>query len=350
MVFQPMCKQTEKAERLLKSLPANALPIAEREVLNGRIQLLRQNLKAAEVSLQRAVAYSPPGSGLHQRAQMLLAVCRSNSGNATIAVDAFRTVLAGAPDSVAGRLGMASAWIKSGRKDLAIAEYRQLLDVPGVPAFLADLMIQRNLEQPAGLRNWNEVADLVRDRNPLITDTTQRTLLQADLSMATGRMTEAIASLESASAANPRNSAFQRALAKLNGQQNGGLQNRLEQMATDSPENYEVFATLVRLELGTSRAESALAKLETIATGQRNAQQNSTAALTLAIRTAEHVIDLEMHLGRTQYIELFHDAARRYAYRRHCRKAKAGDFRLYLRWHPLDHGGDERPRHAGWRV
>ncbi len=307
-------EQTDKAERLLQSLPANALAKAEKELLNGRVQLLRKAWKNADAALQRAVAWSEPDSALQQRARMLLAVCRSKFGDPATAVDAFRTVVAGAPDSVAGRLGMASAWMKSGRKDMAIAEYRQLLDVPGVPAFLADLLIQRNLEQPAGLRNWNEVADLVRDGNPFITDSTQRTLLQTDLLMASGRMTEAIGSLESACAANPASAAFQRALAKLNGEQSGDLQQRLTQLANDMPENDDVLAALVRLDLGANRPETASAMIENIATGQRNPKLNSAEALSLAIRTAERVIALEMRLGRTQYSEQFQDATRRYAY------------------------------------
>lgn len=304
-------EQTDKAARLLGSLPASALPKAEFELLNGRVQMLRKDWKNADLSFQRAVAWSEPDSALQKRAQLLLAVCRSNSGDAATAVDAFRTVVAGAPDSVAGRLGMASAWLKSGRKDMAIAEYRHLLDVPGVPAFLADLLIQRNLEQPAGLRNWNEVAEIVRDGNPLITDQTQRTLLQIDLLMASGRITEAIARLESALAIAPANAALQRALAKLNGEMNDELRGRLTQLASEMPENDDVLAALVRLNLGANRPEGALAMLENIATGQ----QNPAESLVLAIRTAERVIALETRLGRTEYHEVIQDATRRNAYK-----------------------------------
>jgi predicted Zn-dependent protease len=307
-------EQSKRAERLLEKLPAKTLANGELDLLSGRLQLLRKNWEPAEKLLQRAVAYSQPGSGLHQRAQTLLAVCRSNSGNATIAVDAFKTVLTADPNSVPGRLGMASAWIKSGRKDLAIAEYRQLLDVPGVAAFLADLIIQRNLEQPLGLRNWNEAAELVRDRNPYITDTTQRLLLQADLMMASGRITDAIASLEKARAANPANSSVERALARLSGERSGGLHDRLQQLANDSPDNHDILAALVRLELGASNAESALKLLETIASDQRNPRMDSVQSLALAIRTGERVVELEKHLGRTRYLEFFSDAACRYAY------------------------------------
>ncbi len=307
-------EQSDKAERLLKNLPVQALANGERDLLIGRLELLRKNWKPAEKLLQRAVAYSPPDSGLHQRAQMFLAVCRSNSGNATIAVDAFKTVLTADPDSVPGRLGIASAWIKSGRKDLAIAEYRQLLDVPGVAAFLADLIIQRNLEQPPGLRNWNEVADLLRDKNPHITDTTQRLLLQADLMMASGRMTDAIASLEKAKAANPANASIERALARLSGERSGGLHDRLQQLAKDSPENYELLAALIRQELGASHADAGLKRLENIASGQRNPRMDAVQSLVLGIRTGERVLELEKYLGRTQYMELFRDAVCRYAY------------------------------------
>ncbi len=306
-------EQAEKAQRLLQTLPANALSEAERDLLTGRFQLLRNDWTNAEVSLQRAVAYSEPDSGLQQRAQMLLAVCRSNSGDSTIAMNAFRTILASAPDSVAGRLGMASAWIKAGRKDLAITEYRQLLEVPGVPAFLADLMIQRNLELPAGLRDWSEVTDLVRDRDPFITDPTQRTLLQSDMLMASGRLPEAIAGLENAIAANPANARFQRALATLNSQYSGELRNQLQRLAIDIPENQDVLAALVRLDLSNDRVDEALAILESIATGQRSPHLNSPDSLLLAISTAEQIVALEMNLGRAKYTEFFCAAAHRYA-------------------------------------
>lgn len=307
-------EQLDKAERLLTSLPAKALAVAEMDLLHGRLQMLRKDWKAAEISLQHAVAYAPPGSGLLQRSQMLLAVCRSKSENAATAVDAFKTVLSGAPESVPGRMGIASAWLKSGRKDLAIAEYRQLLDMPGVAAFLADLLIQRNLEQPAGLRNWNEVTDLIRDQNPYIIDTTQRKLLQVDLLMASGRMTDAITSLENAQAANPTNSEFQRAVARLNGEHNSGLQERLQQLASEVPDNYDVLAVLMRLELGAGETKSALKRLDDIAIGQRTPQANSVESLSLAIRTAERVIELELRAGRAQYVDFFRDAACRYAY------------------------------------
>ena len=80
------------------------------------------------------------------------------------------------------------------------------------------------------------------------------------------------------------------------------------------PENDDVLAALVRLDMGASRSESGLAVIENIATGQRNPKLNSAEALTLAIRTAERVIALESRLGRTQYREQFEDATRRYAY------------------------------------
>ena len=306
--------QTDKAERLLKNLPGTALVTADQDLLNGRLQLLRKNWKAAEASLQHSVAYAQPGSGLHQRAQTFLAVAKSNSSNGSSAVDAFKAVLTADPNSVPGRLGMASAWIKSGRKDLAIVEYRQLLDVPGVAPFLADLIIQRNLEQPVGLRNWNEATELVRDKDPYITDTTQRTLLQADLLMATGKIADAIAKLENAKSANPKNSALERALARLSGNESGGLYERLTQLANDAPENFEVLAALIRHELGTSEPATALKILENIAAGQRNPRMDSAKSLALAIHTSERIIELENHLGRTQYVEFFREAVCRYAY------------------------------------
>ncbi len=306
-------EQGEKAEQLLQTLPANALFRSERELLTGRCEMLRKDWKAADASLQRAVAYSESDSGLQQRAEMMLAICRSNSGDVATAVDAFRTILAAAPDSVAGRLGMASAWMKAGRKDLAIAEYRHLLEIPGVPAFLTDLIIQRNLELPAGLREWNEIADLVRDENPRISDSTQRTLLQTDVLMASGRVTEAIAGLERASASSPANAPLQRALARLNGPQSGGLQHRLQQLASNTPEDHNVLATLVRLKLNANEAEEALAMLDRIANGHSSPHLNAAGSLLLAVRTTQRIISLETLPGRTQYLELFREAQRRYA-------------------------------------
>lgn len=304
---------SDKAERLLASLPANALSRSERELLTGRCEMLRKDWKAADASLQRAVAYSESDSGLQQRAEMLLAICRSNSGDVATAVDAFRTILAAAPDSVASRLGMAAAWLKAGRKDLAIAEYRHLVEIPGVPAFLADLIIQRNLELPAGLREWNEVADLVRDENPRIADSTERALLRTDLLMASGRVTEAIAGLERASASSPANAPLQRALARLNGPHSGGLQHRLQQIASNTPEDHNILATLVRLKLNANEAEEALAMLDRIASGHHSPHLNAADALLLAVRTTQRVISLETLSGHKQYLELFREAQRRYA-------------------------------------
>ncbi|HQX50065.1 MAG TPA: tetratricopeptide repeat protein [Planctomycetaceae bacterium] len=306
-------KKIDKAERLLSDLPTTALPKAERELITGRIELIRKNWKSADRSMQKAIAYSEPGSSLQQRAQMLLAMCRSNSGNSTTAVDAFRAVLTANPNSVPGQLGMASAWIKSGRTDLAIAEYRHLLDVPGVPAYLAELLIQRNLQQPTGQRDWSEVASLVRDENPYIVSPSQRTLLQADLMMASGRITQAIVHLESAHAENPEDAAVDRALARLNGEQSGRLRERLQQLAIDYPANHEVLAALIRLEIGANHADAASKMLEDIATNPRGSKLTQIESLTLAIRTAETVTALETQRGRTSHAEIFRDATRRFA-------------------------------------
>lgn len=307
-------KKVEKAERLLQELPTTALPKADRDLLTGRIEMVRKDWKAADLSLQRAVAYSQPGSSLQQRAQMLLAMCRSSAGNATTALDAFRTVLTANPNSVTGQLGMASAWIKAGRSDLAIAEYRQLLHVPGVPAYLADLLIQKNLNQPTGLRDWKEIANLTRDQDPLIPDSLQRILLQADMLMASGRISEAIMHLETARVENPKNDVLERAIARLHGEHSGHLRSRLESLATDSPDNHDVLAALVRLELGASRPESALQFLDTIATGKHAPKFTPPQSLELAIRTSETVTALETLCGRPQSLELVHDATRAYAY------------------------------------
>ncbi len=306
-------QKIDKAERLLSDLPTTAVSTAERELLTGRIQLIRRNWKSADLSLQKAIAYSQPGSSLQQRAQMLQAMCRSNSGNSTTAVDAFRAVLTANPNSIPGQLGMASAWIKSGRTDLAIGEYRHLLEVPGVPAYLADLLIQRNLQQPAGLRDWSEVARLVRDENPYIVDPSQRTLLQADLMMASGKITQAIAHLENAHAETPDDAAVDRALERLNGEQSGRLRERLQQLAIDYPANPDVLAALIRLEIGGNHAGAASKMLEDIATNQRGTQLTPIESLTLAICTAETVAALETQHGRTNYVDLFRDATRRFA-------------------------------------
>src|SRR5690606_4224899 len=100
--------------------------------------------------------------------------------------------------SLAARLGMASAWVDAGQLDLAIAEYRQLQDVKGVSAYLADLLIRKNLQQPPSLREWDEVDAILRDDDPMIPDPVQRILLRTDRLFAAGEIVRAINTLENA--------------------------------------------------------------------------------------------------------------------------------------------------------
>lgn len=305
--------QHQKARRLLESIPAGGLAREVYHYSHGRILMAEKRWKEAADSLEQALAFGKKNSTLFDRAQMSYAICRSQTGESRVALDAFRSVVSTRPNSTAARLGIAAAWVQSGQLDLAIAEYQQLKNIPGVTASLTDLMIQRNLQQPESLRNWDEVDELTREVNPQIADPVQRALLRADRHFATGQIVAALQTLEHTATLYPDRREVVSVQRRLNGEFSVGINERLAKLAAEEPSNSEVQAVLIRQKLDSEGTDAAIAMLESIALPQNSAAAEQESALLLAIRISHLIVSLERKGGNSDATSLFEQAAIRYA-------------------------------------
>lgn len=305
--------QHQKARRLLESIPAGGLTREVYHYCHGRILMAEKRWKEAADSLEQALAFGKKNSTLFGRAQMSYAICRSQTGESRVALEAFRSVVSTRPDSTAARLGIAAAWVQSGQLDLAIAEYQQLKDIPGVNASLADLMIQRNLQQPESLRNWDEVDELTREVNPQIIDPVQRVLLRADRMFATGQIVTALQTLEHAATLYPDRKEIVSAQRRLNGEFSVGINERLAKLAAEEPGNAEVQAALIRQKINSEGTDAAIAMLESMASPQNASAAEKESALLLAIQISHLVASQEEKAGGSLTKSLFEPTAIRYA-------------------------------------
>lgn len=302
-------KKHAKARRLLESIPAGGLPREAYHYCHGRILMAEQRWKEAADSFEQTLAFARKTSGLFARAQMSYAVCRSRNGESEVALDAFRTVVASSPDSTAARLGIAAAWVQSGQIEMAIAEYRALQQIPGVNAVLADLLIQKNLAQPASLRNWNDVDELLSEEDPKIGDPIQRVLLRADRWFASGHVLQAVNTLENAAIMYPDRKEVRTALERLKTDLSSGLSDRLNQLVSESPKNSELQSAKVRHVLRAEGIDAALAIIDQIEESDLDGDSVGEESSQLALRTINRVILMEQQNNRLQFIDALDTAA-----------------------------------------
>jgi tetratricopeptide (TPR) repeat protein len=277
----------EEARLVCQSVPADAASRSVLVYLQGRILMEEEKWQEAVTELERCIAFSGDDSDTLSRAQMAVAIARRHIDSGGLAEDAYRTVLLQAPDSVSGRLGMAASWAASGKTELAIAEYRQLLSVDGVPAYLASLMIQHNLTLPESVRDWNYIETLIRDDQPLINDGVQRTLLRADLLFAQGNITAAFETIESGSRKYPERPELSRALRRFNGELSVEIEQRLAHVIHQEPMNVAAHTMLIRSLLVSGDQKSAETRLNEIAEGRTCPELSRVESLCLAAETAQ---------------------------------------------------------------
>jgi len=235
------------AREVLAQIPRSSVNHATWHFLMGRIDMADGDWSAAEDHFEKATGFAGYDLTMQSRAQMCLGICRREAGQRDGAVDAFRSLVRTNPKSAGGRLGMAAAWLEAGETDLAIAEYRRLLDHEGVPALLASLLIQEAEKQPEGRRNWREVERLLRDKQPAIEDRIQRTLLQAELLFANGLPAQAIRHLDHAAERWPDHPSIQQTTQGLLTSRGTQLADRLRAGIQRQPGNVEMHSALLRV-------------------------------------------------------------------------------------------------------
>ena len=293
-------RRSDSAQQVLRQLPPGALLRCDAEYLQGRLRMAEGRWLEAAQALERSVAWSRPDWPDLTRAQTLLATAHRCAGHRAAGLDAYRRILAQDPNSVAGRLGMASARLDDDSVDLAIAEYRQLLDVPGVPAFLASLMIDRCLRQPSAVRDWRPIEQLLRDADPLIEDPVQRALLQADLRLAAGDVTSVLPALEAAAVQFPDRVELRRAVRRLNGEYGAAIRERLEQTVDLAPGNGSAHAAILRLHLAARDTNAADSWLVSVMGGRKCPALSDTERIRVCVAALLQAEQLEQRAQGTE--------------------------------------------------
>lgn len=304
--------ETAKARRVLDSIPSGALPRDEYSYSLGRILMEEEKWPEAIKALEQAIAFSRGDSEIGPRAQLSLAICRTRSGDLGPALETFRAVVETQPQSLPGKLGMASAFVKAGQLDMAIATYQELTDLPGVAPYLADLMIRRNLQQRPTLRRWDQLDELLREEKPMIPDPVQRSLLRADRLFAEGQILAALSVLDQASLQFPSRKEIQSAISRVSGEFSKDVEGRLRTLVAEQPLNPEIRAALIRLALGRKNSSSAVEEIEKLA-NEPPKGMTSDQAIQLAIISAEMAITQEQRVHRKDTVPVLKDAAARFA-------------------------------------
>lgn len=277
--------RTEDARQICRAIPVELISRSEHDYLDGRILMAEEKWNDAVQRLERCIAFAAGQPDLLNRARIALAVSRRHTASSVLTEDAFREVLTQSPDSISGRTGMAAAWMASGKTDLAIAEYRQLLHVPGVPAYLASVLISHYLTVSDELRDWKFVEDLIREEDPRISDPVERLLLRADMYLARGEYLNALQLVEDGAVRFSNRHEVQNALRRLHGENSHDIRERLEDVYRQNPDNAGALAALVHLEAAGGDEENARLRMIRVLDGAENATMSKESRLRLVQQT-----------------------------------------------------------------
>lgn len=291
-----------QAKEVLDHLPAQALNESDSAYLNGRVLLAEEKWKPAAELLTRAIAFADKSSSTLPRAQIALAMAQRYAGSRVSTMNAYRSVLTSNPKSIDGRLGMAATLVDSQQLELAIAEYKQLIHVPGVAPYLVSLMIEHNLKLRPALRRWDDVHQMLKDDAPVPIEPVQRVLLKADLNLAMGKVTEALHLLDISARQYPSSPQIQNAIGRLNGELASQLRDRLQLILVNSPQNIEAHAALIRLYLAADETELAAQWIDDVIRGRECAELGETAARQVMIAAIQTTAQWEQNAGHLQHL------------------------------------------------
>ncbi|GEM_PF-747476 len=287
-------RRYEEAQLLFDQIPERVVSRGRREFMRGRLLMSQKKWQEAIDAFDMAVGFAHDDTSIASRARVCLALCRRESGDNVAAMDAYRMIILSNPDYEGGRLGMASAYLRAEQIPMAIAEYRQLLHVDGVPEFLANLMIKYNLGLPARQRNWTEVTELLKDENPVITDPVQRGLLQADLLFAEGFPAQAMDHLDRAARRMPDRPEIERARQRLSNVHGNKLEQRVLEVLAEDPRNTEGHISMLRLQLARHDTAGMTIWLKNLLSGESYPQLGAAERLRIVAETATAVADAEL--------------------------------------------------------
>lgn len=278
---------TEQARAAFLRLPRTALSHARWHFLEGRLLMGEQQWTKAAVSFEKAAGFSEADAGISHRSGMCLAVCRRELGERDVALETYRSMINDRPDSQDSRLAIAATWLEVDRADLAIAEYRQLQDVPGVPELLTSLLIRETLRQPATQRDWTEAETLISELGSSTEDASQQLLLRADLMFAKGHPAQALQLLDQAVRRYPHSAALEASRHRVLADRHGLLRQQMDTTLNRQPDSLEAHITLLRLLAHQQGQQSAVAAVGELIDGLRFQQLSPEVRLRTAAQAAE---------------------------------------------------------------
>jgi cellulose synthase operon protein C len=119
--------------------------------------------------------------------------------------EVYLEILKNNPGDLSARLGWIAILVKQGETDRAIEEYERLVGkVPQVRLPLARLLIVRNLQRPAGNRDWSKVDSLIGQAAAEAPESVEPKILQAESLRVQGKTAEAGDALEKALLKDPK--------------------------------------------------------------------------------------------------------------------------------------------------
>ena len=194
-------------------------------MIEARVLLAQQRWLQAKQKLDTVRPLVAGSDELTRQVDLFLAQCYEQLGEYDEQLEASRRVLSDDPNSLAARVGAASALIAAGRPDQALEEFERvaasipadrLAGIPQVWGPLLQLRLNTQMKRPAAERDWSAIDGLLEmlQQSEGISSG-QMSLLRADVLLRKGEFAAASDLLTAASKSDPRDTQVWSALATL---------------------------------------------------------------------------------------------------------------------------------------
>jgi len=215
--------ETQGTEGLVKALEAGPRPAPVGGYLRARLDYSKGRWLAASRGFERARTQLALPPGMAKRVEFWLGDCYGKMGNVPAQLAAYERAAHIDPDWVPARAGIATTLLGDGRIDEALAELRQLVKLPDVPAVyrtqLARALILKNMRLEPSERDWQDVETALDQAAQAAPEMVEVPIVRAETLAAQNRFEEAETLLRNAQANNPKSAELWVALAALAGRQ-----------------------------------------------------------------------------------------------------------------------------------
>jgi predicted Zn-dependent protease len=209
----------DEAAHLITAMTQNGGSAAVGDYLTARIFLQQSRFAESVKLLQTLSGRLAAWPQLACRAELELAGCCAQLGDAEGRSLACERAVSAAPASAAARYALAAALLAKGHYEAAATQYRQCLALADSPAdtprALAQALIERNQQLPPNRRNWQEVAALLDRAEKVAAGSAFLVILRAETTAGQGDLAQARRSIEKGIASKPRSLELRLALARL---------------------------------------------------------------------------------------------------------------------------------------